>query len=136
MPAFNKFYSFVEARNEGAHNLGSDTIKIALTNSAPVATNTILANITDIASGGGYTAGGVAVTRVSSSQTLGVYRLVLQDLTLNGPFGPFRYAVLFNDTAAGKPLIGYYDYGAALTITSGNNFTMDFDGTNGVLSDT
>ena len=48
MASFVKFYSFVEAFAEKAHNLGSDTIKVALTNSAPSQSNTVLANITEI----------------------------------------------------------------------------------------
>ena len=69
MAAFNKFNSFVEAVAEKTHNLGSDTLKVALTNSAPVATNTVFANITEIAAGNGYTAGGTRCGAVTWART-------------------------------------------------------------------
>ena len=49
MATFNKFHSFVEALSEKVHNLGADTLTVALTNTLPVNTNTVLANITQIA---------------------------------------------------------------------------------------
>jgi flagellar capping protein FliD len=137
MATFNKFNSFVEALAEKAHNLGSDTLKVALTNSAPSATNTVLVDITQIANGNGYTTGGTQATQSSSAQTSGTYKLVLNDVTFTasgGSIGPFRYVVLYNDTAASDELIGYYDYGTNLTVTSGNSFVVDFDATNGVLT--
>ena len=139
MATFNKFNSFVEALAEKVHNLGSDTLKVVLTNSAPVATNTQLSDITQIASGNGYTTGGTQATQVSSAQTSGTYKLVLNDVTFTasgGSIATFRYVVLYNDTptSPSKPLIGWYDYGTTLSITSGNSFTVQFDATNGVLT--
>lgn len=137
MAAFTKFNSFVEAVAEKVHNLGSDTLKVALTNTAPVATNTVLANITQISGTNGYTTGGTQATQASSAQTSGTYKLVLNDVTFTasgGSIGPFQYVVLYNDTATNDELIGYYDYGTALTITNGNSFLVDFDGSAGVLT--
>lgn len=137
MAAFNKFNSFVEALAEKAHNLGSDTLKVMLTNSAPIASNTIKANLTEISSGNGYTAGGATPTISSSSQTSGTYKLVLADVSWTasgGSIGPFRYAVLYNDTATNDELIGWWDYGSSLTLASGETFTVDFDPTAGVLT--
>lgn len=136
MATFTKFNSFVEAVAEKVHNLGSDTLKVVLTNSAPSASNTVLANITQISNGNGYTTGGTAATTSSSAQTSGTYKLVLADVVFTasgGSMGPFRYAVLYNDTAASDELIGYWDYGSAVTLASGETFTVDFDATNGVL---
>lgn len=135
MATFNKFNSFVEAMAEKVHNLGSDTLKIMLTNSAPVASNTIKANLTEISAGNGYTAGGHTVTVSSSSQTSGTYKLIVADLTISatGAVGPFRYAVLYNDTATNKELIGWYDYSSSISLANGESFTIDFDPTNGVL---
>jgi len=120
---------------EKTHNLGSDTLKVALTNSAPINTNTQLSNITQIANGNGYTTGGTAATISSSSQTSGTYKLVLADVvfTATGSMGPFRYVVLYNDTATNDELIGWWDYGSAVTLASGETFTVDFDASNGVL---
>lgn len=136
MAAYNKFNSFVEALAEKSHNLGSDTLKVALTNSAPVATNTQLSNITQIANGSGYTTGGTATTISSSAQASGTYKLVVTDVVFTasgGSMGPFQYAVLYNDTATNDELIAWVDYGSAVTLANGETFTVDFDASNGVL---
>ena len=136
MSSFNKFDSFVEALAEKTHNLGSDTLKVALTNTAPNATDTNLAAITQIANGNGYTTGGTQASQSSSAQTSGTYKLVLGDVvfTATGSMGAFRYPVLYNDTATNDELIGYYDYGSSLSLLSGDTFTVDFDASNGVLT--
>jgi hypothetical protein len=137
MSAFSKFDSFVEAVAEKVHDLGSDTLKVVLTNTAPVSTNTVLANISQLGNGNGYTTGGAQATQTSSAQTSGTYKLVLADVTWTasgGSIGPFRYAVLYNDTATSDELIGYYDYGTSLTVPDGSAFTVDFSATNGVLT--
>lgn len=135
MATFNKFNSFVEAVAEKVHNLGSDTLRVALTNSAPSASNTQLSNITQISNGNGYTTGGTAVTVTASSQTSGVYKLVGNDVQFiaSGSMGPFRYAVLYNDTATNDELIGWWDYGSSVTLANTETFTVDFDATNGIL---
>lgn len=137
MATFNKFESFVEALAEKKHDLGSDTLKILLTNTAPVATNTVKANLTEIAAGNGYTAGGTQATVSSSAQASGTYKLVLDDVVFTasgGSIGPFRYFVLYNDTATNDELIGWWDYGSSITILSGETATWDADPTNGVLT--
>ncbi len=129
MATFNKFNSFVEALAEGVHNLGSDTLKALLTNAAPVATNTVKANLTEIAAGNGYVAGGPTIPVTSSSQTGGTYSLVNTDTVITasgGSIGPFRYVALYNDTATGDELIGWYDYGSSITLNDGETFTIDF----------
>jgi len=138
MATFNKFDVFVENLAEKVHDLGSDTLKVALTNTAPVATNTVLTDITQISSGNGYTTGGATVSITSSTQTSGTYKLVLEDVvfTATGSMGPFRYAVLYNDTptSPADPLIGWYDYGSSITLGLNETFTLDFDPTNGALT--
>lgn len=133
MASFNKFQSFVEALAEKSHNLGSDTLTYALTNSAPVATNTQLSDITQIS----YTNLSARVPTISSSaQTSGTYKLVLADLVLTssgGTTGPFRYVVLYNDTATNDLLIAWWDYGSSITLADGETFTVDADATNGIL---
>jgi len=138
MAAFNKFNSFVEALAEKVHNLGSDTLKVMLTNTAPVATNSVKADLTEISAGNGYTAGGNTASVTSSAQTSGTYKLVLGDpatwTASGGSIGPFRYAALYNDTATNKELIGWWDYGSSITLASGESFAVDFDPTTGVLT--
>lgn len=139
MTAFNKFNCFVENLAEKVHNLASDTLKVALTNTAPdAAADTVLADVAEISAGNGYTAGGAQASQSSSGQTGGVYKLVLSDpatwTASGGSIGPFRYAVLYNDTAAGDPVIGWWDYGTSITLAAGETFTADFDPTTGVLT--
>jgi hypothetical protein len=134
MAVFNKFDSFVEAVAEKVHNLGSDQLTLALTNTLPTSANSVLADITQIT----YTNLSTRnLTTSASSQTSGLYKLVVNDITLTstgGSTGPFRYLVVYNSTAAGGPLIGWYDYGAALTLNSGESLAVDFDGANGLLT--
>ncbi len=135
MASFNKFRSFVEAVDEKVHNLGSDSLKIALTAAAnaPVNTNTQLSDLTQAS----YTNCSTrVVTITSSAQSAGVYKLVGTDLVLTasgGTVGPFRYIVLYNDTATNDELICWWDYGSDITLADGETFTIDFDGTNGIL---
>lgn len=127
MATFTFFNSFKEAEAEKVHNLGSDTLKWMLTNVAPVATNSVKADLTDIAAGNGYTAGGATVTQASSSQTGGTYTLALNSCAFTaagGSFAAFRYLVLYNDTATNDELIGWLDYGTSYTLTNGNTFTI------------
>ena len=134
MAVFNKFDSFVEAVAEKLHDLGSDQLVIALSNVAPIATNTQLSNITQVA----YTNLSTRnLTRTSSSQTSGLYKLVIADITLTstgGSTGPFRYITIYNDTSANDLLIGWYDYGSSLTLNSGESLAVDFDAANGLLT--
>ena len=127
------FNSFPEALAEKVHNLGSDQLKVALTNSAPVVTNTILANITEIS----YTnCGSRDLTTSSSSQTSGVYTLVISNKSITssgGSTGPFRYIVVYNDTATNDELIYFVDYGSALTLADGEQLDLTFDAVNGLI---
>ena len=136
MASYNKFNVTVLDLAQKVHNLGSDTLKVMLTNTAPVAANAVKADITDLSTSGGYTAGGGTATLVSSAQSSGLYTLKLNNVTTtaSGAVGPFRYAVLYNSTAASGNLIGWWDYGSAVTLANGDTFTVSFDGTNGVLT--
>lgn len=138
MATYNKFQAFVEDVAEKVHNLGADTLKVMLTLTAPVATNSVKANLTEIAAGNGYTAGGTATTISTSAQTSGTYKLVITDVVFTasgGAIADFRYAVLYNDTpiSPADPLIAWWDYGATVSLAAGETFTVDFDATNGVL---
>ena len=136
MAAFNKINAFVEHLAEKVHNLGADQLAVALTAAAnaPVDSNSVLADLTQIS----YTnLSSRNITTSSSSQTSGTYKLVVADLVLtaSGTVAAFRYVVCYNDTptSPADPLIGWYDYGSDLTLLNGETFTIDFDGTNGLL---
>ena len=140
MAAYNKFNSFVADMANGVHNFASHTFKVCLTNSAPSASNTILSNITQIANANGYTTGGATLTLTSSAQTAGLYKYIATAAaptwTANtGNMGPFEYIVLYNSTAANGNLIGWWDYGSALTLNglAGETFTFTPDPTNGIF---
>jgi hypothetical protein len=136
--AFNKFNQFVADVANKIHNLGTDALKILLTNTAPVPTNAVKADVTEITAGNGYTAGGAAAPVASSTQTGGLYKLIptgtgLVTWTGTGTFGPFRYAVLYNSTPAAGNLVGWWDYGSAISVNNGDTFTVDLDEINGIL---
>lgn len=138
MVAFNKFNCFQQDLLLGNHRLAAalDVVKVCLTNTLPLATNTVKANITEITAQNGYPAGG---TDIANDVTLagGVGQLTASDVTWTasgGSFGPFQYVVLYNDTAAAgdtpprpaKPLIGWYDYGSSISVNNTESFTVDF----------
>jgi hypothetical protein len=141
MASFTKFHQFVEDKNHGVHNLGSDTLKVMLTLTAPVAaTSEVKADLTEIAAGNGYTAGGNTLTVSSSGQTSGTYKLVLADSVFTaetGSIADFRYAVVYNDTptSPADPLIGFFDYGSTVSLPTGETFTIDFDPSTGAITD-
>ena len=136
MATFNKFNAFVADVANKVHNLGADTLKIMLTNVAPVATNAVKADLTDIAAGNGYSAGGTAVTITSSAQSSGTYKLIGNNVTFTasgGTIATFRYAAIYNSTAASGNLIGWWDYGTTVSVTNGNSFQVQLDASNGIL---
>ena len=129
MASYNKFQAFVEDMPEKVHNLSSDALTVALcaAANAPVATNTVLANLTQIS----YTNLSTRVITVSaSSQTSGTYSLVTTDLVLtaSGAVATFRYVVIYNDTptSPADPLICWFDHGSDVTLANGETYTLDF----------
>lgn len=134
MATFSKIDKFVEAVAEKKHDLGSDQLVIALTNTAHTSTWGELSDLTEVS----YTNLSTRnITTISSAQTSGTYKLTLTDLVLTssgGTTGPFQYIYVYNDTSTNNDLIGYYDNGSAVTLNDGDTFTIDFDGTNGFLT--
>jgi hypothetical protein len=135
MPAstFTFYQDFKDQLGKGIHDLSTHDIKVALTNTAPnVATHTVLADITQLGTGGGYTGGaggGVAMAGKSYTETAGVGTFIATDLVITasgGSIGPFRYAVFYNNTAASDNLIGYLDYGSSITLADTETLTLDF----------
>jgi len=137
MATFNKFDQFTEDLAKGVHNLSTGVITVALCNAAhaPVAANSVLADLTQIA----YTNLSTrACAGNSAEQTSGVLKMLLTDLVLtaSGAVAAFQYVVLYNDTptSPADPLIGWYNYGSEITLANGETFTIDFDNTNGVFT--
>lgn len=138
MATFNRFNQFTEDLCKGVHNLPADTLKYMLTNSAPVATNAVAGDITEIAAGNGYAAGGITISGVTTEQASGITPVIVDDEVLTasgGSIGPFRYVVLYNDTptSPADPLIGWWDRGSELTLADGDSLTLDADPTNGLF---
>jgi hypothetical protein len=136
MATYNKINQFVEDLAKKVHNLSADAITVFLTTNAnaPVASNTVLANITQIS----YTNLSARVPTISSCvQTSGTLKLILADLVLtaSGAVATFRMVGHYNDTptSPADPLIQWYDYGSDVTLANGETFTIDYDGTNGFL---
>jgi hypothetical protein len=132
MAAFNRFNQTTTDIAAGAHagclNANTSVIKAMLTNSAPVATNAVKGDLTEISATGSYAA---ASTSNSASASSGVITVVGTDITWTasgGSIGPFRYAVIYNDTqtSPAKPLLGWWDYGSSITLAAGESFTLDF----------
>ena len=134
MATFTKFNQFVEDVAKGVHNLATGQIKVALTNTAPVAGNSVYADLTSpLATTNLSGETPFNVTTTSCTQTSETLSLVLMDLTLTatGSVGPFRYVVLYNDTptSPADPLIGWYDYGSSVTMAAAETFLIDFAAT-------
>ena len=133
MATFNKFQQFAEDLCKGVHNLTSDatcTITVALcaTANAPVATNSVLANLTQIS----YTnLSSRVVTGITAEHTTGTVTITADDLVLTasgGSVAAFQYVALYNDdpTSPADPLIGWYDIGSAITLADGETLTINF----------
>lgn len=138
MASYNKFNQFTKDLIDGVHDFDAHTFKVMLTNTAPTSSNTVKANLTEISSGNGYTAGGTATT-ISTSTSSGTAKVTGTDVVFTasgGSIGPARYAVLYNDTptSPAKPLIAWWDYGSSITLADTESLTIDFDPTNGILT--
>lgn len=135
MAVFNKFNQFVEELAKKAHNLDTDTIRIALSDTAPAATDTVFAPAgahPPPAAANGYTTGGNTLAGQDAEQTAGTLNFSGSDSVFTataGGIGPFRYVILWNDTHATDGLIGWYDYGSSITLNDGELFTVDFGAT-------
>ena len=126
MATYTKFQQFVEDLAHGVHDPETDAITVALSNTAPSASaDAVLGDITTVSTAN---LDDITPTVSSSGQTSGTYKLVLADLTMtaSGTVGPFRYVILYNDTATDDPLICYFDYGSEVTLASGDTFKLDF----------
>ncbi len=137
MASYNKINVFPLDLGSKVHNVGADALTIALTTTAnkPVATNSVLANLTQIS----YTNLSARVPTITSwLQTTGTAKLILADLilTASGTVAAFGAIVLYNDTptSPADPLIAWWEYGSDVTLLNTETFTLDFDGSGGVFT--
>jgi len=129
MATYTKFYDFSEQLVEGIHDWDAHTFKVMLTLTAPVVTNTVKADLTEISAGNGYTAGGTATT-IATSETTGTTTVTGTEIiwtASGGSIANFRYAVLYNDTSASDNLVAFWDYGSTVTVATGETFTVKFN---------
>lgn len=135
MASFSKFRQFVEELAKKAHNLDTDTLRIALTNTAPTNTDTVFdpgGLHPPPAAANGYTSGGNTLAGQDAEQVTGTLSLIGNDSVFTataGGIGPFRYVILWNDTHASDGLIGWWDYGSSITLLDSETFTVDFGAT-------
>jgi hypothetical protein len=136
MSAYNKFNQFARDVLEAKHDFGSHVFRVILTNTAPVASNTVRADIAELPGGNGYTSGGSA-SAITVSIAGGIAKVSGGNVVFTaagGSMGPFRYAVLYNDSAVGDPLIAWFDYGSSITLANTEQFTVAFDATTGIFT--
>jgi hypothetical protein len=131
MAAFNKFNTFVGDVAHALHDMKTGTsqvYQVYLTNTLPVATNTVYNTPADLPTTNGYTAGGVSIGTITGVDSAGTFSFSGGTnpawTAAGGSIGPFEFAVLYNATSSTKPLIGWWDYGTAITLTNGNTFTV------------
>jgi hypothetical protein len=139
MPAFTPFNCFRRDLARGLHNFDAHTFKIALTNTAPNAANETLSAITQIADGGGYTAGGYALDNVEVDVDGANVNILVDEeavTAVGGAIGTFRYIVVYNDTptSPADPVIGWIDVGEARTFAEDEQFRLRFNATLGLIS--
>lgn len=140
MATYTKIQDYVEQLNKAVHNWATHTFKAVFCNTAPVVTNTVLADLTQISNGGGYTGGaggGVTLDTVTLSETTGTAKVTIADevFTASGAsVGPLRYVAIYNDTptSPADPLVCFFDYGSSITLLDTESLTIDFDPTNGL----
>lgn len=133
MALYTKFNRFVTDVANGVHDLGSDTLQLALTDTAPLATHTVLSEITQSI----YTNLNSPFTLTTISSTANPllpyeYELKVADFTISaagGDAAAFRYIVVYNATTvhATDPLIGWWDYGSSLPLLDGQSLDIDID---------
>jgi len=131
--ALNLFNCYTENITKGVHNLQTAQLKVALTSAAPIATNTVLANLTEA----DYTYASTRnLTTTSAVQTSGTTHIIVADLEITatgGSVGAFRYVTVYDSTAAGSPLIGWYDIGSSITLADTQKLVINLDNSLGFL---
>jgi len=132
--AYNKFWQAAADLMHGVHNFStSASIKFMLSNTTPTSTMATSTDITQISSGNGYSGGllgGIPVSVTAITLSNGLCTLSANPATLTaggGNIGPFQFSVLYNagsTVITTGPLLGWYDYGTAITLHDTDSFTL------------
>jgi PKD repeat protein len=144
MAVYNKFNQFTKDLIDGKHNFSSNTFKVFLTNTQPLSNMTVKTDMTEVSNlttgvANGYTPGGPTVTVTATTaggvaKVTGANAAVTAAATAGIQVGPFQFAVLYNDSATGDPVISWWDYGTAITLAPSEVLTVVFDATNGIIT--
>jgi hypothetical protein len=144
MAVYNKFNQFTKDLIDGKHNFSSNVFKVFLTNTQPLSNMTAKTDMTEVSNlttgvANGYTLGGPTVTMTATTsggvaKVTGSNAVVTAAATVGIVIGPFQFAVLYNDTAVGDPVISWWDYGTAITLAPNEVLTVVFDATNGIFT--
>jgi hypothetical protein len=144
MAVYNKFNQFTKDLIDAKHNFSSNTFKVMLTNTQPTSNMTAKTDMTEVSStttgvANGYTAGGATVTITATTsggvaKVSGSNAVITAAATVGIVIGPFQFAVLYNATTAGNPVVSWWDYGTAITLAPSEVLTVVFDATNGIAT--
>ncbi|MCC7304761.1 MAG: hypothetical protein IT558_00720 [Alphaproteobacteria bacterium] len=128
MATYNKIEGFVGYLGLAAVNCNTDTFKAYLSNATPSASaDDVKADLAEITNQNGYTA--PVDTQNTYAESGGTGTCATTDITITasgGSYGPFQYVAHYDDTHASDILIQWYDYGSALTVNTGESFTIDY----------
>lgn len=136
MATYTKYEIFVENLANKIHDFfgTQDVYKAIIHTDAPVvATDAVLADLTQIAGNNGYTTGGTDIT-FNSTRSGGTVTATATDVVWTASGGNLgssttgRYVTYYDDTptSPADPLVAYWDYGSTFTIANGETLTLDF----------
>lgn len=117
---------------DGTIDLDSHVFKVLLTSNSYTpnrSTQTVKADVTgELSTGNGYTAGGATLASVTWTQSSGTATFDSADpawTASGGSIGPFRNAVIYDDTSASDVLLCYCILDSSdLTATNGQTATI------------
>ena len=133
MAAYNKFNSFITEVATGTHNgfinLDTSVVNVYLSNAVPSASlDSVKTDLAEITNENGYTA--PEDVQNASTQTTNVITVTGTNVVVTasgGTVGPFKYVVMYDDTAASDELICWWEYpAAAITLQDTETFTITF----------
>lgn len=110
----------------------TDTWRAVIVTDTPApTTDSVIADVTQIAGSNGYTTGGENIT-FNSTRTGGTVTATGTDVVWTASGGNLgasttgRYVVVYDDTSAADDLWCYWDYGSTFTVATGETLTLDF----------